>query len=101
MLCEVINHGLVYNCYFNRAITLGANLDVDNPKERRRNIKYKWRYGASIHENGDIYKLLNEELYGNITFCLIERLSDGQQFVIDKHGLKMKEYLLDDELFVL
>jgi len=93
MLCEVIDFRLVYNSYWDMAKELGADLNIHNLKDSIPITKYKWQYGRTIGKNGDICKILNE-LVNGITFCLIERLSDSHQFVIDKHGLKIKEYLL-------
>jgi len=103
MLCEVIDYGLTYHHYYDKAKELGADLNIHNPKDDRLTTKYKWQYGRILGKNGDICKILNE--IGGISkfniFCLIERLSDSHQFVIAKRGLKMKEYLLEDKLFEL
>jgi hypothetical protein len=103
MLCEVINYGLTFHHYYDKARELGADLNIHNSKDSRLTTKYKWQYGRTIGKNGGIYKILNEigdsDTYRII--CLIERLSDGHQFVIAKDGLKIKEYLLEDKLFEL
>ena len=102
MICKVIEFGLVYNRYWDKAKELGADINNSNPKKY--SVDHKWRYGQSIGRNGGTYKILNGVQHNKKykytkTFYLIERLSDGRQFVIDKKGVKILEYYLEDKLF--
>ena len=50
MICKVIDFGLVYNRYWDKAKELGADINNSNPKKY--SVDHKWRYGQSIGRNG-------------------------------------------------
>ena len=111
-IVEVVNTGATYSQFCGMAKKLGLDiapeisehsfrLSVPIRKLRELSKGHKWKHRDTPNK-GDICTIvsISDSYYPNGGHIGIERMSDGQQFVIGAKGIKLvRQLFLSEELF--